>query len=286
MGPLVATDQGVNVSMRISLLSVFAVSAAAFGAIMPTAGATENSTFTILRPELDFAGAQIYRHEYPQIGPLLPHTTVPQGQENKPTGSDVSGHTGNVDWKNANGVDFVYVKRSEGTDYISPAFNQQYGGAKALNMTRGSYHFALPDRSDGVTQANFFLDSINGWFPNGHVLPPAVDLEYNPYGDACYGKSPADIVTWIRQFTDTVKNRIKRLPVIYTSTYWWNKCTGNNTTFGGSPLWIPRYGPQVGPLPAGWSAQAIWQYSISGSMPGDQNVFNGDAAELQTLLDW
>jgi GH25 family lysozyme M1 (1,4-beta-N-acetylmuramidase) len=150
-------------------------------------------------------------------------------------------------------------------------------------MIRGAYHFALPDRSTGADQANFFVDHGGGWSADGQTLPPALDLEYNPYGPTCYGLGQAAMVAWIRDAAATVKARTGRDPVFYTSTSWWIECTGNNASFSANPLWIPRYGSSVGTLPAGWTYQTIWQFSDAGVLPGDQNRFNGALDRLQAF---
>jgi GH25 family lysozyme M1 (1,4-beta-N-acetylmuramidase) len=151
-------------------------------------------------------------------------------------------------------------------------------------MIRGAYHFALPDRSSGATQGSFFVSHGGGWSGDGHTLPPAIDLEYNPYGASCYGLSQSAMVAWIRDIASTVKSKTGRDPVFYTSTSWWTLCTGNNASFGNNPLWIPRYGSTtVGTLPAGWTFQTIWQNADSGIFPGDQNRFNGAFDRVQAF---
>ena len=104
-------------------------------------------------------------------------------------GIDVSSHQGNVDWAaqwNA-GKRFAYVKATEGNYYTNPYFAQQYNGSYNVGMIRGSYHFATPNDSSGANQANYFVDHGGGWSRDGKTLPGALDIEYNPYGDTCYG---------------------------------------------------------------------------------------------------
>lgn len=200
-------------------------------------------------------------------------------------GMDVSSHQGNVNWATAwaNGARFAYVKATEGTTYRNPYFAQQYNGSYNVGMIRGAYHFALPDRSSGATQGSFFVGNGGGWSADGKTLPPAIDLEYNPYGPSCYGLSQSAMVAWIRDMANTVKALSGRDPVFYTSTSWWTLCTGNNATFSINPLWIARYSTSVGTLPASWTFHTIWQYSDSGIFPGDQNRFNGALDRLQAF---
>jgi GH25 family lysozyme M1 (1,4-beta-N-acetylmuramidase) len=223
-------------------------------------------------------GSQIHRHESGETEPkpeISPLATV--------SGIDVSGHQGNVDWQHwwNNGVRFAYVKATEGTDYRNPYFAQQYNGSYTVGMIRGAYHFALPNRSSGADQANFFVDHGGGWSADGKTLPGALDMEYNPYGDTCYGLSGGAMTAWIKDFSDTYHARTGRWPVIYTSTNWWNQC-GVGDFSATSPLWIARYANAVGPLPPNWGFHTIWQYTSS---PIDQNLFNGAFDRLQALAN-
>lgn len=200
-------------------------------------------------------------------------------------GIDVASHQGNVNWSYwwGQGKRFAYVKATEGTSYRNPYFAQQYNGSYNIGMIRGAYHFALPNNSSGVAQANYFVDNGGGWSRDGKTLPGALDIEYNPYGGTCYGLSQSGMVSWIRAFTNQYRARTGRDAVIYTTTNWWSQCTGNNGSFGGTnPLWIARYNTTVGPLPAGWGYHTIWQHS---SNPIDQNRFNGAYARLQALAN-
>ncbi|ADB30138.1 glycoside hydrolase family 25 [Kribbella flavida DSM 17836] len=200
-------------------------------------------------------------------------------------GIDVSSHQGNVNWAswwNA-GKRFAYVKATEGNYYTNPYFAQQYNGSYNVGMIRGAYHFATPDDSSGANQANYFVDHGGGWSRDGRTLPGALDIEYNPYGATCYGKTQAGMVSWIRDFLTTYKSRTGRDAVIYTNLDWWSRCTGNSTAFNGTnPLWVARYASAPGTLPGGWPYYTFWQYSSS---PIDQNRFNGDQTRLVALAN-
>ncbi|HEU4733840.1 MAG TPA: lysozyme [Kofleriaceae bacterium] len=243
---------------------------------MTDEGSWSGST-DITHPDEDTVGSQVRLHEGTDAPPEADVTQTP--------GMDVSSHQGAVNWSaaKANGALFAYVKATEGTTYQNPEFAQQYNGSYNVGMIRGAYHFALPDRSSGATQGAFFVGHGGGWSNDGRTLPPAIDLEYNPYGASCYGLTKSQMVTWIRDIAATVKSRTGRDPVFYTSTSWWTLCTGNNATFSANPLWIPRYASSVGTLPASWTFQTIWQNADSGVFPGDQNKFNGAVDRLQAF---
>lgn len=198
-------------------------------------------------------------------------------------GIDVSDSQPTVDWQDAKakGVAFAYIKATEGADYRSPLFGSQHTGASSAGLIRGAYHFARPDQSSGAAQANHLLANGGNWIPDGMTLPPALDVEPNPDGPPCYGLSQQSMDGWIRDFSDTVHSRIGRYPVIYTTTKWWQRCTGNTAFFGDiNPLWISQFAPAVGPLPSGWISHSFWQHSEHGAVPGNQNLWNGDLASL------
>ena len=198
-------------------------------------------------------------------------------------GIDVSGHQGSVDWAGQYGAGkrFAFVKATEGRTYESPSFASQYNGSYKAGFIRGAYHFALPDSSSGANQANHFVDEGGGWSSDGKTLPGALDMEWNPYGATCYGKSRSAMRSWINDFLSTYKSRTGRYPVIYTNATWWTQCVGSDTSFGQkSPLWIARYSDTRGTLPAGWSTHTFWQYT---DKPIDQNVFNGSMERLRIL---
>nr|WP_312866707.1 lysozyme [Streptomyces zagrosensis] len=206
----------------------------------------------------------------------------------RPRGHDVSSHQGNVNWRAARnaGAAFVYVKATESTTYRNPYFRQQYNGARSVGLLHGAYHFALPNTSSGAAQAAHFLR--NGGRPanDGWSLPPALDLESNPYHTkrACYGLSDAAMVGWISSFSAEVRRQTGRHPVLYTTTRWWRQCTGESRAFADRhPLWLASWSSTPGPLPAGWKAYTFWQHANRGKLPGDQNMYNGSMAALRRL---
>ncbi|MBV9844005.1 MAG: lysozyme [Kutzneria sp.] len=251
-------------------------------AIAGTADSPTGQTRTGDHPERDYAGSTIRAHEGASAGPaaVSPQVMVP--------GLDVSGYQPNIDWNTvyANGARFAYVKATENTTYQNPEFANQYNGSYNVGIIRGSYHFALPDRSSGATQADYFVANGGGWSRDGKTLPPMLDIEYNPYGATCYGLSQAGMQSWIQDFSNEVHARTGRYPTVYTTLDWWSTCTGNWPGLGATnPLFIARYSDSPGTLPAGWGTWTIWQYADNGTFPGDQDYFNGAYDRLQALAN-
>jgi GH25 family lysozyme M1 (1,4-beta-N-acetylmuramidase) len=236
----------------------------------------------VSHPERDWMGSQVARHEPPTgnvtITPLVAQTP----------GLDVSGWQGNVNWASvaANGARFAYVKATESTTYTSPYFSQQYTGSYNVGLIRGAYHFATPNTSSGATQADYFIAHGGGWSRDGKTFPGMLDMEWNPYGAACYGLSAAGMVSWILSFSDEYHAKTSRWPVIYTATSWWSQCTGNTGDFSSTnPLMLANYNGSPGPMPYNWGFQTIWQFADAGTFPGDQDYFNGDYSRVQALAN-
>jgi GH25 family lysozyme M1 (1,4-beta-N-acetylmuramidase) len=201
-------------------------------------------------------------------------------------GQDVSSYQGNVNWSAqwSAGSRFAYIKATQANNYTNPYFAQQYNGSYRIGMIRGAYHFAIPNRTGGSAQADYFIAHGGGWSKDGKTLPGALDIEYNPYGATCYGLSQASMRSWISAFLSRYHSRTGRWATIYTTTDWWRTCTGNYGGFwANSPLWLARYASTPGTLPAGAPTWSFWQYSSSGPFAGDSNKWNGSLARLKVL---
>lgn len=201
-------------------------------------------------------------------------------------GIDVSSYQGKIKWsKVAPKVSFVYAKASEGTYYVNPDFGKQYGDAREYGVIRGAYHFGIPSNSSGQAQADYFIAHGGGWWARDMTLPGALDIEYNPYGKECYGLTKAQMVTWITDFVAEYAYKERVYPVIYSTTQWWRKCTGNTARFAAfDRLWIANYSAgDGGTLPSGWKFWTFWQYADSGQVPGDQDVFDAAMSRLRFI---
>lgn len=267
---------------RKSRFAALSVAALLCGALVATAQPAGASADPITHPGRDWLGSQVAKHE-PGSGRMLIRPNVVQTP-----GLDVSGWQGNVDWASvaANGARFAYVKATESTTYTNPYFSQQYTGAYNAGIVHGAYHFATPDTSSGAAQADYFVAHGGGWSKDGKTFPGMLDMEWNPYGAACYGLSAAGMVNWILSFSNEYHAKTSRWPVIYTATSWWSQCTGNTGDFSSTnPLMLANYNGSPGPMPYNWGFQTIWQYADSGVFPGDQDYFNGDYSRVQALAN-
>jgi GH25 family lysozyme M1 (1,4-beta-N-acetylmuramidase) len=148
-------------------------------------------------------------------GTVLAVTGSPAQAATTP-GIDVSRYQRSINWtsvRNA-GIQFAYIKATEGVSYRDPNFGANYVGAYNAGVIRGAYHFALPNRSTGAVQANYLANSGGAWSADSRTLPAALDIEFNPYGATCYGLSQAGMRTWINDFLVTYRARTGRYAVI------------------------------------------------------------------------
>jgi GH25 family lysozyme M1 (1,4-beta-N-acetylmuramidase) len=208
-------------------------------------------------------------------------------------GLDISSHDHgrfNVHWPTevAAGSQFVYIKATEATSYVNPHFKTDYAAAKAAHRYVGAYVYARPDRGSPVEQADFFLKHAQ-FARDAQTLVPFVDLEW-PYeglqADDCYNLNPDQMRAWIHAFIGRIESAIGRKPMIYTNTYWWNPCTGNDTSFGDYPLDIASYTRTLPTLPAGWTKFTLWQYTPGNSerrSDHDRDVVAGGMVGLKAL---
>jgi len=214
---------------------------------------------------------------------LLAAAATTQSARSGVQGIDVASWQRSVNWRywKARGKSFAYVKATEGTSYSNPYFPAQYRGAAKVGMFRGAYHFGIPNGASGSAQARYFVAHGGAWKANGRTLPGVLDIEYNPYGSTCYGLSDRQMVAWVKSFTRRYKALTGRDAVIYTTTGWWARCTGNSKAFNRTnPLWIARYAGKVGKLPGGWNFYTFWQYT---SKPLDQDRFSAKRSRLVAL---
>ncbi|WNI27485.1 GH25 family lysozyme [Streptomyces sp. ITFR-6] len=206
-----------------------------------------------------------------------------------PVGMDVSSYQGSINWTSARGagIEFAWMKATEGTTYKDPTFSTNYLGAYNAGVIRGAYHYGRPDVSGGAAQANFFADNGGAWSRDNLTLPGVLDIE-----GTCYGKTPASMQSWILDFYNTYKARTGRDVVIYTSPSWWNSCTAGWTGMSArSPLWVAHWTSAGSPsIPTGFPFWTVWQYTSTGSVSGisgnvDRDRFSGDRSRLLALAN-
>ena len=192
-------------------------------------------------------------------------------------GIDVSKWQGDINWPEvaSAGVEYAFIRVSDGLDYFDQKFAQNWEGARANGILRGSYQFFRSDE-DPVAQANLLLNTMGPLEPGD--LPPVIDVESTD------GQTPETIATNVGIWIDTVESALGVKPIIYTGRYFWEDNVQSDA-FSENPLWVPNWGVSCPNIPSQWSGWAFWQTSDNGTVPGisgavDENLFNGDLDAL------
>jgi GH25 family lysozyme M1 (1,4-beta-N-acetylmuramidase) len=195
-------------------------------------------------------------------------------------------HTTSLDWAKvqADGVEFAFIKATEGQTYTNPYFAPDWASTTGLGIYRGAYHFARPSKGTAAAQAKYFID-VAGTAGGFGDLPPVLDLE-----DAG-GLTVSGLRTWVANFLQTVESLTGRTPIIYCSPAFWSSKLGDSTAFTRYPLWIAHYTTAAQPwVPGGWASWTFWQNTSSGSVDGisgnvDRDRFNGTLDQLRVLAN-
>lgn len=208
-------------------------------------------------------------------------------------GCDIRNNNGQVDFSGfkASGIQFVYVKATEGVDFLDPFFEQNVQKVKAAGLPVGAYHFATPGTApnDAVAQAQFFLNAIQG---KDLELCPVLDLEHHANEVAM---SASQLVEWVQAFRSTVEAAVKMKVCLYTAKGYADANQGFNQALCDMPLWNASYWetpPANVTLPdfGGWTDWVMWQFTDSGTLPGvngavDLNYARSIAAIRVSLED-
>jgi lysozyme len=194
-------------------------------------------------------------------------------------GVDVSEYQGKIDWEAlSGGLDFAFVKATEGSETVDPAFSFNFRGALEAGLLTGAYHF-FSFESPGETQAENFIRTVGDLSGS---LPPVVDVEL--YGK--FRESPLSLDE-TRAILDpllgALEARYGAKPILYATGASWSLYLKD--AYASYPLWI-REVYFVPRMPF-----EFWQYSDVGVLPGfdgpeahiDLDVFNGSREALAAL---
>lgn len=133
-------------------------------------------------------------------------------RENYPVqGVDVSHHQGAIDWNRvrADGVDFAYIKATEGADMRDARFTENWRGSGQAGVKRGAYHFFTLCRL-ARDQAENFIALVPR---DADALPYALDLEFG--GNCSARPARGVILAEITTFIEMVEAHSEKPMVIY-----------------------------------------------------------------------
>ncbi len=196
----------------------------------------------------------------------------------KVRGVDISHYQGEIDWESINkqGIDFAYIKATEGSRYIDERFEENRNGISSVDILYGFYHF-FSFESSGEAQAKHFISTVGNL---EGCLYPVVDIEY--YNSIEPEKDK--ITNELNVFLKCIEAEYGIKPIIYSTTKFYNEYLSEG--FSGYPLWIRNV------YFYSFKNWVIWQYTDRKVLEGydgeekyiDMNVFSGSIDELKKYV--
>jgi glucan-binding YG repeat protein/GH25 family lysozyme M1 (1,4-beta-N-acetylmuramidase) len=170
-------------------------------------------------------------------------------------GIDISHYDGDIDFKKvkAAGIQFVYMKATEGTTYTDPFLETYYSGAKSAGLKIGFYHFLVGTSSPELQAQNFYNNIKN----KQSDLKPVLDVETSGF----------DVMDYTMRFINEFKKLSNMDVCIYTYSDFIDNLDNRLAKY---PLWEANYYTNFSNLPSNniWSSRVGQQYTDQGTVDG------------------
>jgi lysozyme len=191
-------------------------------------------------------------------------------------GIDVSHHQGVIDWAEvrASGIDFAFIKSSEGRDFIDTRFETNWRESREVGIAGGAYHF-FTFCSPGADQAAHFLATAP---PQANALTPVADVEFP--GNCTTWSSIEKIRAELEIFLQLVGHAWGRLPILYVTQSSYERIVRGH--LDPYPVWIRDvfWEPDAKAYGGWW----VWQYSHTGRIQGIQGPVDLDVLRPDVRL--
>jgi lysozyme len=213
-----------------------------------------------------------------------PHPGVSRARSLPIQGLDVARYQGRIDFNaaRAGGTHFVFIKGTEGKDYIDPNFYDNWRGARDAGVARGAYHF-MTWCSLASEQARWFVEKI----PNDpDALPPVLDLEFNNHSSCKNRHNREDMLEKVRVMLAAMEAHTGKLPIIYTDINFHRDVLAGEHFDNAFWLRSTASEPHHKYHQRDWT---FWQWTQTGTMSGigvevDRNAFYGNESEWVVFL--
>lgn len=179
------------------------------------------------------------------LHPATPGILVP--------GVDVSGWQTPTQVQEQTWADWVYLKVTQRSNFYEPTSVNQRIVVEWAGKPWGPYHFAEPDESSAVTQAQWFCQNVRRMGGPG-PLDPMLDLEWGS----------GDLSAFVLDFASEVNRLLGRALVLYTGpSFARSHLRQRHDELVRIPLWLAHYtDPGEDPdVPPPWKDWACWQYT-------------------------
>jgi lysozyme len=179
-------------------------------------------------------------------------------------GVDVSHWQTTMNWDRtkAAGVEFAFIKATQGADILDAFYKLNWMESKRVGIPRGPYHF-YDYRVDPIRQAQWLLG--NTQLDPGE-LGYVVDVEKLKVNGVTI-KVPPTYGNDIRRFCEFIEKETDIQTIIYTAYAWWTDNKLSTATWARKyRLWIANYNNvyPMTPLPWGADGWTFWQFSCKG----------------------
>jgi lysozyme len=206
-------------------------------------------------------------------------------RETRTIGVDISAYQADVDMEmlKAQGIDFIFIKATEGTTHQDRRFAENWENAKNAGLPAGAYHF-FSAKSPGETQAANFIETV-GDDLTGRLIP-VVDVEFYGTGGESLPERE-DVVRELKVFLDALEARYGVKPMIYVPGDVFRRYISGD--FEEYKIWMSSVNVPIGFAYSGrWD---VWQYFNRAVLEGysggekyiDMNVLNRKTT-LEDLL--
>lgn len=183
------------------------------------------------------------------------------------------------------GIEFVFIKATEGASYQDPTFHPNLAEARAAGLLVAAYHYQR-----GGVSASAQRNNITSQVPRD--VPVILDVED--------GSGTVDMT---RELVTLLGINGYRVPLLYLPRWYWQRL-GNPSLSGLPPLWSSRYPDTVvGSLADEWAdvpanywdgygglSVAVLQFTsssrVAGHQPLDANAYRGTRQQLAELLGY
>lgn len=196
----------------------------------------------------------------------VPVFAFPPSSDDIYAGIDVSEWQGRINYEEVarSGIKVVYIRASEGTDYIDPYFRENYENAKANGLKTGFYHYVTARTTEEArAEARFFVSNIKGTEPDCKLA-----MDFEVFGDL----NRAEINEISKVFLETVEELSRKDCVIYSDAYNARE-TFDEELARRYPIWVADYFVEEPANNGKWSSWVGFQYSDRGRINGiDGNV--------------
>jgi lysozyme len=221
----------------------------------------------------------------PPISDAAPHHGVAEAYQFPVQGIDVSQWQGDIDWRQvrAAGIQFAYIKATEGGDHLDPKFHENWAGAKRAGVPRGAYHFVYWCRP-AHEQALWFMLNVP---PDTDALPPVLDVEWNGHSETCPKRMQPDKARkMIKILLAAMEVHTGKKPIVYTDRVFHTQVLQGR--FKTHHFWLRSVAAKPYEIypERSW---LFWQFTTTGRVRGiagnvDRNVFIGRTADWHLIL--